>query len=275
MQIYFEYRLMSKIFFIRLLHSVDRRFFLGKLNYLYKHVLVEKFMLKFKNSFYDHNIICQYKKNNYSILNSLCDKYGSDKGEIDSHNNPYNWPSHSYADLYDLFFKLRRHDVNLIIECGIGTNNPNLKSSMGAKGKPGASLRVWRDYFTNAKIIGLDIDKEILFKEDKIETFYCDQTDKVSIKNFCKNYGLQNNCVDIIIDDGLHQFSAGKTFFENMVPYLSKDGIYIIEDVGAKDMIKYKKFFSEEEKFSVHFFHLNRPNQVINKNRLIVITHNN
>ena len=34
---------------------------------------------------------------------------------------------------------------------------------MGIKGKPGASLRVWKDYFPNANIIGVDIDENILF----------------------------------------------------------------------------------------------------------------
>ena len=39
-----------------------------------------------------------------------------------------------------------------MFECGLGTNNPNLKSNMTENGIPGASLRVWRDYFFNAKI---------------------------------------------------------------------------------------------------------------------------
>ena len=49
-------------------------------------------------------------------------------------------------------------------------------------GKPGASLRVWRDYFPNAIIYGADIDKDILFAEERIKTFYIDQLDPVAIK---------------------------------------------------------------------------------------------
>ena len=41
---------------------------------------------------------------------------------------------------------------------------------MTLSGSPGASLRVWKDFFSNAKIYGSDIDKDILFNEDRIFT---------------------------------------------------------------------------------------------------------
>ena len=116
----------------------------------------------------------------------LADKYGSDKGEVLPESNPYRWPSHSYADFYGLVFGIRRNDIKNVIECGLGTNNPNLKSSMGIDGKPGASLRMWRDFFPSANVIGCDIDKEVLFSEDRINTYFCDQTSSESINNFVK-----------------------------------------------------------------------------------------
>ena len=33
---------------------------------------------------------------------------------------------------------------------------------MSINGKPGASLRAWRDYFVNSVVYGADIDKNIL-----------------------------------------------------------------------------------------------------------------
>jgi hypothetical protein len=68
-----------------------------------------------------------------------------------------------------------------VFECGVGTNNPNITSNMGVNGQPGASLRVWRDYFQNAEVFGADIDRGILFEEQRIRTFYVDQTNKDSI----------------------------------------------------------------------------------------------
>ena len=116
-----------------------------------------------------------YSKDSAIELARLCDLYGSDKGEIATSGHPYPWASHSYSDLYELMFALRRSDVRRVLECGLGTNNPALASSMGAKGRPGASLRVWRDYFPNAEIVGIDIDGDVLFIEERIATFQCDR----------------------------------------------------------------------------------------------------
>ena len=219
--------------------------------------------------------ISQYKNNDRSEINILCDKYGSDKGECDSKDNPYPWPSHNYADFYDLIFRLRKDDVRLLVECGLGTNNPQVESFMGIDGKPGASLRVWRDYFPNAKIIGVDIDKEILFSETRIKTYECDQTSQNSISNFTIEAALEESSVDIIIDDGLHKFVAGKSFFEGMIKYLSKNGIYIIEDVSAADLSGYKDYFlSSCRSYSANFLSLSSPSQSGGGNRLIVITKN-
>ena len=53
---------------------------------------------------------------------------------------------------------------------------------MTSTGKPGASLKVWKDYFKNAKIFGADIDKRILFQEERINTYEVNQLDPSSIK---------------------------------------------------------------------------------------------
>ena len=45
----------------------------------------------------------------------------------------------------------------------MGTNNPNLVSTMGSSGRPGASLYAFKEYLPNAIIYGADIDKDILF----------------------------------------------------------------------------------------------------------------
>ena len=245
----------------------------GFLNRFYLSQIVEKQLLNYQSDKISHGYTVQYKKNDSSMVNLLADKYGSDKGECNSKNNPYPWLSHNYADVYELMFRLRKNDVKLVIECGMGTNNPSLRSTMGINGQPGASLRLWRDYFPNAKIIGIDIDKEILFQEDRIKTFYCDQTNADSVKDFVKNSNLLSSSCDIIIDDGLHEFEAGKTLFEGLINCLSTDGIYVIEDVNHSDYMAYKDYFMESShKYSAHFFNLHRPNQSHDSNnRLVVI----
>ena len=47
----------------------------------------------------------------------------------------------------------------------------------GENYKTGGSPRMWREYLENAKIFA-DVDKDCLFNEDRIKTFYVDQSDK-------------------------------------------------------------------------------------------------
>jgi len=188
-----------------------------------------------------NNIKSDYKNIIYSnkpnILSELCEKYGSDKGFVnfDKDKKPYKWHPHTYSIYYHAIFNLSRENIKNVFECGLGTNNPNIKSNMTISGTPGASLRVWRDYFFNAKIYGGDIDKEILFEEERIKTFYVDQLNSNSIKSMWQNIEVES--FDIIIDDGLHEPDANYNFFINSFHKLKKNGIFIIEDVSNKKLV--------------------------------------
>ena len=68
-------------------------------------------------------------------LKGKFNEYGSDKAGI-----------HNYYLIYSCIL----HDPNSIsslMEIGLGTNNTDIPSNMGAHGKPGASLRAFRDFF--------------------------------------------------------------------------------------------------------------------------------
>ena len=267
---------MCKNLIKKILIKVDKILFKENLRNLYKNIL-ERRLASYKSDLFNSGFYFSFAKNDNAQINKLCDLYGTDKGESKKDNHPYQWKSHNYADLYEMLFRCRRKNVQLLIECGLGTNNINLESSMGIDGKPGASLRMWRDFFPSARIIGVDIDKEILFKEERIETFYCDQLKKKSIENFANESNILENSADVILDDGLHTFKAGVSFFEGMIKFLNEDGIYIIEDVMPNDMYLYKDYFSNFlDKFNVHFIKGIRPNEShAGDNRLIVIFKNN
>ena len=258
----------------RIVGSIDKAILGGILTRLYFE-FVERLVIKHRSDIFNYGFKGEYIKNDNSMLNVLSDKYGSDKGQTSSKGNPYNWSSHNYADIYELMFRLRRSDVELLVECGIGTNDPSFVSSMGVNGKPGASLYVWKDFFPKAQIIGIVIDSNILFEDDRITTYQCDQTSSDSLKNFCNIASLTLSSIDIIIDDGLHEFHAGKSMFESMNKYLALDGIYVIEDVSQSDYIPYKDYFAKlETQFTVQFVNLQRPSLSVLNNRLIVIRHN-
>lgn len=216
----------------------------------------------------NHKIVIRYQKDLNNPLAQLCDRYGSDKGEIQTAGHPYPWPSHTYADFYSLLFGARRAAIRYLFECGIGTNNPGITSSMGEAGKPGASLRLWRDYFPNAEIVGADIDKDILFSENRIKTFHVDQTKPASVQALWQAAGVEH--FDVMIDDGLHVFEAGICLFENSIHKLANGGIYIIEDVKSRDLLLYQRYFADKN-YRVNFINLFRHDVLQVDNNLVVI----
>ena len=201
-------------------------------------------------------------------LSVLCDIYGSDKGSMQ-----YNKRKHTYTALYYKLFSEIRNNIKSIFECGIGTNNPNLPSTMGENGKPGASLRVWREYFKNAIIIGADIDKNILFQEDRIQTGFMDQLNPQTIKSFFQSLAPEYpNQFDIMVDDGLHTFDAGVCLFENAFQYLNQDGFYTIEDIRLENMPKFEKYFKsckDNDKITVQYEVM--ATKMVSDNNLIII----
>jgi bifunctional DNA-binding transcriptional regulator/antitoxin component of YhaV-PrlF toxin-antitoxin module len=96
--------------------------------------------------------------------------------------------------------------------------------------RDGASLRGWRELFPNALVYGADIDRDILFEEERIKTFYCDQLDQGAIQDLWSQPVLEGG-VDVIIDDGLHTFEGNTSFLDGSLSHLRPGGIYVIEDI--------------------------------------------
>lgn len=207
-----------------------------------------------------------------TALANLCDKYGSDKGSALPTGHTYSWHPHCYTEFYELVFRNIRMNVRMVFECGIGSSDPNLPANMGNNAKPGASLRVWREYFPNAKIYGADIDSSTLFSEDRITTFQLNQLDSVSIRNAFVNFDKES--FDFILDDGLHTFEAATTLFANTNYLLSRNGIYIIEDVTPDTLKRFlnESIVTDDFVLSPIVFHERKQNQELNS--LLMITRN-
>tara|TARA_B100001564_G_C20663253_1_gene682540 strand:- start:1722 stop:2570 length:849 start_codon:yes stop_codon:yes gene_type:complete len=149
-------------------------------------------------------------------LGDLFFKYGSDK------------KTHEYDFLYKYIIE-KLGKIDLLIEVGIGSNNIDVLSNMSEHGKPGASLRAFRDYLNESKIVGLEYDKSVLFFEDRIETYFYDQHSEGSINEISKKYYKQ---ADILIDDGLHSIIANINTIKLAKNILKPNGYLIIEDIG-------------------------------------------
>lgn len=87
---------------------------------------------------------------------------------------------------HEIFFKFRNQKFNFL-EVGIGSINQAIKSALPLHCKQGASLRAFQEYFPKAQIYGCDIDKDVLFKDKRILTFYLDQTSKKECREFFFN----------------------------------------------------------------------------------------
>jgi len=147
------------------------------------------------------------------------DEYGSDKASV-----------HNYYYLYAFLFS-KRKKVKTILEIGLGTNNESIVSNMSAFGSPGASLRAFRDVLPDAIIYGADIDKDILFSENQIKTFYVDQT---SSESFDELEAKISGEIDLIIDDGLHSPDANIRTLNFGLNKVSINGWIVIEDIGSQ-----------------------------------------
>lgn len=206
-------------------------------------------------------VITDYLKNkDYTRPTPLCEimtAYGSDKGT-----------NHNYSTLYYLLFAPVKYQRLSVLELGLGTNNANLPSNMGAHGKPGASLYGWAEFFPYASIYGADIDKDILFNTGRIQTFYCDQ---LNAKDIADLYAKIGTDLDIIIEDGLHTFEANYSFLVNSLDHLKKGGIYVVEDIKEPD--KFRAILDElKERYNLAYIGLVEiPKENSGDNNLLII----
>jgi len=159
------------------------------------------------------------KNENYTTLCLIGKKYAVDK-------SPF-FGNHTYTPEYHKILKDLRNNIQNILEIGIGTVKL-MQSLTNDSYKPGASLRMWRDYFPNANIFGCDIVTDVLFSEERIKTFQTDQSNEKSLNTLMSNIG---NKLDLIIDDGSHIQEHMITSFKILWKSLKVNGIYIIEDI--------------------------------------------
>ncbi len=132
---------------------------------------------------------------------------------------PTNKNKSGFIELYNNFFPQFRNKKINILEIGVDN---------------GDSLRLWRDYFTEANICGIDIENKN-FKIKNVEILYGDQTDYKFLKSVIKKF----KNFDIIIDDGSHKSKDIILSFKFLFNYLNDDGFYIIEDLQTSYITRY------------------------------------
>lgn len=141
-------------------------------------------------------------------LTQLAKKYGADKAG-----------KHHYTDFYSQIIGDPML-VRKIVEIGTGE---------------GASLKMWKDFFTNAHIYGVDIDPTRVKEEiERTTILQCDQSNKDELIALVNKTGTD---VDFWIDDGSHKPEDQVQTALTVMPLLKKDSIYVIEDVADPHII--------------------------------------
>ncbi len=128
-------------------------------------------------------------------------------------------PDHQFLPHYDAIFASRRDDHLQIMEIGINT----------VTSPEGGSLRMWKEYFPNAEIYGLDVMPEKAFTEDRIRVFTGLQGDA----EFLDRVVAQTGPLDYVVDDGSHCSCDHIASFAALWPHITPGGWYIIEDCAS------------------------------------------
>src|SRR5262249_8367939 len=145
-------------------------------------------------------------------LTRLANEYGSDKG-----NRVFG--RHYYTRIYHRILAHLRHEPITLLEIG-------LRHLFDHRVPLAPSLRMWRDYFPAARLIGFDIDD---FSGMSLPNCRILQGDMSSREDLSQLFAL--GPFDIIIDDGSHASAHQQIALAVLFPQVKPGGFYFIEDL--------------------------------------------
>ncbi|MFA5418966.1 MAG: class I SAM-dependent methyltransferase [Bacteroidales bacterium] len=136
---------------------------------------------------------------------------------------------HNYTEIYERYFRGKRKEIKSLLEVGVWH---------------GESLVLWKNYFPNAKIVGVDITPDCKqYEDDRAKVVIADATKQLQFPMYIYEWltrtsvslAQSNNPVefDIIIDDGSHHCAHVIATFELLFKHVKPGGWYIVEDTSC------------------------------------------
>lgn len=128
----------------------------------------------------------------------------------------------THLDLYEELFSSYRGSASKVFELGV---------------QYGGSIAMWSEYFHNARIYALDNRVKTLDRirgVPRVVPVEIDQSSSRQLKDFGEKFGP----FDIGIDDASHLWSHQILTFEELFPFISDGGLYVVEDT----LTSYQKF---------------------------------
>jgi len=115
----------------------------------------------------------------------------------------------NFLDIYEQYFSPFKNKPINFLEIGV---------------QKGGSLKIWKEYFPNAQVYGIDIKPDTKrFEEKRIHILIGNQEDSKFTTDLCN--------FDIIIDDGGHQQHEQINSLKLLWNHVNPKGLYIIEDI--------------------------------------------
>jgi hypothetical protein len=128
---------------------------------------------------------------------------------------------HGYTKAYETLWAPWRNEAVALLEIGVGS---------------GASLRMWREYFHQAKLYGLDVAACPDLPISGLRLFQGSQSDESVLERLIHETGP----LDIVIDDGSHRWADQIASFQKLYPHVKPGGYYAIEDLHTSYWDSYK-----------------------------------
>ena len=123
--------------------------------------------------------------------------------------------NHAYiSDVYEELLKPYRESAKVILEIGA---------------YDGGSLYMWKEYFKQAQVIGIEIAKRVDIKDSRIKQIIANGYDPDTLRSLPSE-------IDIAIDDGPHSLISQKKFIDIYFNLIKPDGLLIIEDIAEANV---------------------------------------
>lgn len=138
---------------------------------------------------------------------------------------------HNYLDFYEEMLP-GRDFTGRLLEIGI---------------MDGLSMRMWREYYPHAEIVGIDIyNKDHLYNSDWNVP---ESVKMLELDGTKKEHMAPLGMFDIIIDDGSHYMRDQQKSLKVLYPQLNPGGLYIIEDLWTS----YIKYYQNAKQTTLEF----------------------
>ena len=265
------YRLLTKRFSFYLILSLSKLLSIFNFKIIPSYSEIKNY--NFRYSKYTRRLIHEPSEKIFSKLivdtshyNSLLCKSGANYG---TNKSPLNIIGHrsGYTPYYDLLFRHLKNEKINFAEIGIENN---------------ASTKMWRKYFSKAKIYGFEFEdiKIKKAKKHKLKNTVYHKIDVSNQNNIHKAFSKINKKFDIIIDDSTHIFDHQINVIKKVHPFIKKNGILIIEDIykNRKENLEenyYKKIknlnYIFEKIYFVEFHNINNYTANWKNEKLLIL----